>query len=109
MANNTAQSRSTFLVCGEALFDVFIGSEDDQALHLDARLGGSPFNVAVGLSRLSQPAAFFSGLSTDMLGRRLASALTREGVNIDLVQRFDAPTTLGLVELGAEGVPQYAF
>ena len=109
MANNTAQSRSTFLVCGEALVDVFIGSEDDQALHLDARLGGSPFNVAVGLSRLSQPAAFFSGLSTDMLGRRLASALTREGVNIDLVQRFDAPTTLGLVELGAEGVPQYAF
>lgn len=98
-----------FLVCGEALFDVFIGSEDGQALHLDARLGGSPFNVAVGLARLSQPVSFFCGLSTDMLGERLARALTAEGVNIDLAPRFDAPTTLGLVELGAHGVPQYAF
>ena len=98
-----------FLVCGEALFDVFIGSEDDQALHLDARLGGSPYNVAVGLARLSKPVAFFGGLSTDMLGQRLARALEREGVNIELALRFDAPTTLGLVELGGEGVPQYAF
>ena len=107
--SDTRRSPATFLVCGEALFDVFIGSEDDHALHLDARLGGSPFNVAVGLSRLSQPVAFYCGLSTDMLGQRLASALKREGVNIDLAPHFDAPTTLGLVELGDDGVPQYAF
>ncbi|MBR0568717.1 carbohydrate kinase [Azoarcus sp. L1K30] len=98
-----------FLVCGEALFDVFIGSEDDQALHLDARLGGSPYNVAVGLARLAQPVAFFGGLSTDMLGERLARALAREGVNTTLAPRFDAPTTLGLIELGEAGVPRYAF
>lgn len=109
MTNESTPSNATFLVCGEALFDVFLGSEDNQSLHLDARLGGSPFNVAVGLARLAQPVAFFGGLSSDMLGKRLERALTREGVDTSLALHFNAPTTLGLIELGAEGVPQYAF
>jgi fructokinase len=98
-----------FLVCGEALFDVFIGSQTDAALHLDARAGGSPFNVAVGLARLGQPVAFLCGLSSDMLGERLADTLRREGVDTRLCPRLDAPTTLGLVELDGQGVPRYAF
>lgn len=98
-----------FLVCGEALFDVFIGAETDHALHLDARPGGSPFNVAVGLARLGQPVAFLSGLAQDMLGDRLARVLAREGVDTAPCPRFDAPTTLGMVELDAAGVPRYAF
>ncbi|HJV24727.1 MAG TPA: carbohydrate kinase [Aromatoleum sp.] len=98
-----------FLVCGEALFDVFIGSETDNALHLDARPGGSPFNVAIGLARLGQPVAFMSGIAKDMLGDRLVRTLTREGVDTAPCPRFDAPTTLGMVELDAAGVPHYAF
>lgn len=98
-----------FLVCGEALFDVFVGHGDQHALHLDARPGGSPFNVAVGLARLGQPVAFFGGLGRDMLGERLLAALAAEGVDTSLAPQFDAPTTLGLVELGAAGVPRYAF
>ena len=110
-----------FLVCGEALFDVFIASErpqetsstsprdTDHALHLDARAGGSPFNVAVGLARLGQPVAFLSGLARDMLGERLARTLRREDVDTRLGPLFDAPTTLGMVELDAAGVPRYAF
>lgn len=109
MPANLESSNPKFLVCGESLFDVFIGNEEKQALHLDARLGGSPFNVAVGLARLSQPTAFFGGLSRDMLGERLARALEQEGVSIALAPRFDAPTTLGLVEMDARGVPRYAF
>ncbi|TAH46127.1 MAG: carbohydrate kinase [Betaproteobacteria bacterium] len=98
-----------FLVCGEALFDVFIGDETDNALHLDARAGGSPFNVAVGLARLGQPVAFLSGLAKDMLGERLVRTLKREAVDTRLCPLFDAPTTLGMVELDAAGVPRYAF
>jgi len=98
-----------FLVCGEALFDVFIGSETDNALHLDARPGGSPFNVAVGLARLGQPVAFLSGLARDMLGERLVRTLVREGVDTRPSPLFDAPTTLGMVELSSDGVPRYAF
>ncbi len=48
-----------FLVCGEALMDVFASGETPTGLTLDARVGGSPFNVAVGLARLQQPVAFF--------------------------------------------------
>lgn len=98
-----------FLVCGEALFDVFIGGESNRALHLDAHPGGSPFNVAIGLARLAQPVSFLGGIARDMLGDRLVGALDAEGVGTGLLSRFDAPTTLGMVELSAAGVPRYAF
>lgn len=98
-----------FLVCGEALFDVYIGSETGRVLQLEAHPGGSPFNVAIGLARLAQPVSFFGGLARDMLGDRLRKVLAAEGVGTDTVTGFDAPTTLGMVELGADGVPRYAF
>ena len=47
-----------FVVCGEALFDVFAVDDTATGMALDARIGGSPFNVAVGLRRLGQPVAF---------------------------------------------------
>ncbi|WP_306029767.1 carbohydrate kinase [Stappia sp. MMSF_3263] len=96
------------LVCGEALFDLF-AEEDGERLTLDARIGGSPFNVAVGLARLETPAAYFGGLSRDFLGRRLKAALEREGVDTSLVVDSDAPTTLSLVGLDAVGSPAYSF
>ena len=98
-----------FLVCGEALMDVFVAGDSATGLTLDARVGGSPFNVAVGLARLGQPAALFAGLSQDFLGERLLRALEAEGVGTSAVQRIAAPTTLGLVGLDAQGVPSYAF
>ncbi|SMF29547.1 fructokinase [Tistlia consotensis] len=97
-----------FLVCGEALWDLF-AVEAEHSLRFDARIGGSPFNVAVGLARLGQPAALFTGISTDRLGTRLVEALDREGVATDLLVRSARPSTLSLVDLGADGVPVYAF
>lgn len=97
------------VVCGEALMDVFVGAETPTGLALDARVGGSPFNVAQGLARLGQPVAFFAALSSGPLGERLLRSLTDEGVNTACLQRVDAPTTLGLVGLDAAGVPAYAF
>lgn len=98
-----------FLVCGEALFDVFATSETPAGLSMDARIGGSPFNVAVGLARLGQPVAFLSQVSRGFLGERLMRALASEGVDTSAVQRSDAPTTLSLVGVDARGVPAYAF
>jgi fructokinase len=98
-----------FLVCGEALMDVFVVGETDGGLTLDARVGGSPFNVAVGLARLGQPVALFTGLSQDFLGERLLRSLQAEGVATTALHRPNAPTTLGLVGLDAAGVPAYAF
>lgn len=97
------------VVCGEALMDVFAGADTASGLALDARVGGSPFNVAVGLARLGRPVAFLGGISQDFLGARLVHALSSEGVSTASVLRVDAPTTLGLVGLDADGVPAYAF
>ena len=98
-----------FVVCGEALMDVFGGADSAHGLLLDARIGGSPLNVAIGLARLAQPVAFFGAVSTGFLGQRLMRALRDEGVATDAVARLDAPTTLGLVGLDESGVPSYAF
>lgn len=97
------------LVCGEALMDVFSEQETASGLVLDARVGGSPFNVAVGLARMGQPVAFFGGLSEGFLGNRLRKALVAENVDIGFSPVVDAPTTLGLVGLLDDGSASYAF
>ncbi|MEK8030357.1 carbohydrate kinase [Ideonella sp. DXS29W] len=98
-----------FVVCGEALFDVFAAGDTPAGLSLDGRIGGSPFNVAMGLARLAQPVAFFGGISNGFLGARLMRALEDEGIGTQLVQRREAPTTLSLVGVDARGVPSYSF
>ncbi|MGF1551901.1 MAG: carbohydrate kinase [Paracoccaceae bacterium] len=98
-----------FVVCGEALWDLFGRDDGAGGLAFEARIGGSPFNVAVGLARLGRPAALFGGLSTDRLGERLAGALAAEGVSTALLKRTARPTTLSMVETDAAGSPVYAF
>ena len=98
-----------FVVCGEALMDVFANGDTPTGLALDARIGGSPFNVAMGLARLGQPVAFFGGVSRGFVGERLMRALREEGIVTQTVVELDAPTTLGLVGLDGNGVPSYSF
>lgn len=98
-----------FVVCGEALMDVFSTGPTPTGVGMDARIGGSPFNVAVGLARLEQPVAFFGGVSSGFLGERLVAAMQAERVDTRALHVSAAPTTLGLVGLDAAGVPSYAF
>ncbi|NNM56838.1 carbohydrate kinase [Acidocella sp.] len=101
-----------FLVCGEALFDMFAhggGEGGDGALNFAAHRGGSPYNVAVGLARLGSPSGFFTGISTDFFGDMLFAALAREGVCADYIVRKPNPTTLSFVLLDAAGTPRYTF
>jgi fructokinase len=97
------------VVSGEALMDVFPASSTASGLMLDARIGGSPLNVALGLARLAQPVAFFGALSEGWLGDRLLQALQDEQVSTACTVRLNAPTTLSLVGLNAQGVPKYDF
>jgi fructokinase len=108
-AQKVGKERVMFVVCGEALMDVFGGADTPGGVMLDARIGGSPLNVAIGLARLAQPVAFFGALSTGFLGQRLMRALRDEGVALDCVARVDAPTTLGLVGVDEAGVASYSF
>ena len=98
-----------FIVCGEALFDVFATGDTPTGIGFDGRIGGSPFNVALGLARLGQAVGFCGGIGTGFAGERLMRALADEGIRADAVARLDAPTTLSLIGLDARGVPSYAF
>src|ERR1700709_2866278 len=98
-----------FMVCGEALMDVFGESETPHGVRLDARVGGSPFNVAVGLARLGQPVGFLGAISHGFLGQRIRRALAAEGVDLSNLSFVDAPTTLGLVGLDDAGSASYDF
>ncbi len=101
-----------YVVCGEALFDFFAqadSNEQPNQVGFKAIAGGSPFNVAVGLRRLGVDAGLFAGLSTDYLGKRLKQVLLNEGVSDQYWLEIDAPTTLAMVALDANGVPAYSF
>ncbi|HEY8977178.1 MAG TPA: carbohydrate kinase [Burkholderiaceae bacterium] len=98
-----------FVVAGEALMDVFTGATTPTGIVLDARIGGSPLNVAFGFARMGRPVAFLGGISSGELGGRLLDALRAEGVSLDAVHRSGAPTTISLVGVDAKGVPEYAF
>lgn len=97
------------VVCGEALFDVFNDGDTGDGYALSARVGGSPFNLAIGLARLDVPPMFFGGLSNDMFGRKLAATLEGEGVDLSCAPRPAAATALVTVDVDAAGVPAYTL
>jgi len=97
------------VVCGEALMDVFDAGATTTGQALDARIGGSPYNVALGLARLGQPVAFCGAVANGFLGERLMRSLADEGIDRSLVQRVDAPTSICVIGLDARGVPAYDF
>lgn len=98
-----------FLICGEALFDFFGDNTPGDSVDFDARIGGSPFNVAMGLARLGEEAGFFGGISRDALGERLVEKFRSEGVSERYILRTDYLTTLSLVQKDAHGSPAYTF
>ena len=98
------------LVCGEALYDLFLTDGDSQGVvAIEASPGGSPFNAAIGLARLGQAVGFFSSISTDVFGERLVRLLRREGVYDGYVRRSPAPSTLSIVGAGPQGTTHYSF
>jgi fructokinase len=93
-------------VIGEALVDIVETGDDEPRL---ARPGGSPYNVALGLARLEQPAAFVGRISTDPLGTILRNHATRSGVDLSLCADAPEPSTVALVELDHSGSARYRF
>ncbi|MFV0359320.1 carbohydrate kinase family protein [Tropicimonas sp.] len=96
------------LCAGEALIDMLprMSTANEHAFAPVA--GGSVFNTAIALGRLGAPVKFFTGLSTDLFGRKLEGALLASGVDYTLCARSDRATTLAFVEL-TDGHAKYAF
>ena len=98
----------TILVCGEALVDMFVREAPD-GLKAELALGGSPFNVAIGLARLGTEASFLGCLSRDVFGTALRARLAAENVDLAYAIQSDRLSTLSVVSLEATGHPAYAF
>jgi fructokinase len=101
------------LVCGEALIDLFVdmagGATARSAIPARAVPGGSPMNVAIGLSRLGVASSFFGGLSDDGFGQRLAALLESENVSLEAAPRLARRTTISVVVTDGRGHPAYSF
>lgn len=96
------------LSCGEALIDMLPRTSTTGEACFAPYAGGAVFNTAIALGRLGAPSAFFSGVSTDMLGEILADTLTASKVDTQYLARSSRPTTVAFVKL-VDGQATYAF
>jgi fructokinase len=72
--------------------------------------GGSPANVAVGISRLGARAAFLGVVGEDEFGHFLKGALAAEGVDVSRMrQTREGKTGLVFISLDAEGNRSFSF
>lgn len=93
------------VVCGETVVDlVQAGPRSWTSLP-----GGSPANVAVGLSRLEVPTGLLARLAGDAFGQLLRGHLEDAGVDLSLAVAAVEPPTLAVVSLDPAGVASYAF
>lgn len=93
----------TIAVLGEALIDFLLSEDGSYRPHL----GGSPYNVAIGLARQGMAVSYLSALSDDSFGDQLKASLLREGVQLSLERRSLWPTSLALVTVNEAGQPSY--
>src|SRR5258708_26875633 len=89
---------------GEGLIDFVprdVSLQKEKGLATDFRLypGGSIFNVARGITRLEQHAAFAGELSDDFFGQHLLKVLQADGVNTRFVSTTSAPSALAFAAL----------
>ncbi|MDP3263061.1 MAG: carbohydrate kinase [Tabrizicola sp.] len=96
------------LSCGEALIDMLPRTSTLGEACFAPYAGGAVFNTAIALGRLGAPSAFFSGVSTDMLGEILADTLAASKVDTSMLARSARPTTVAFVKL-VNGQATYAF
>ena len=96
------------LSCGEALIDMLPRTTTLGEPAFSPYAGGAVFNTAIALGRLGAPSAFFSGISTDMLGEILTETLEASKVDTQFCARSGRPTTVAFVKL-VDGQATYAF
>ncbi|MFK7733993.1 MAG: carbohydrate kinase [Pseudomonadales bacterium] len=102
MSVKELQSKAHVAILGEALIDFIMGDDGAYRPHL----GGSPYNVAIGLARQGLSVSYLSPFSDDVFGNQLHNSLSDEGVVTPNERRSLWPTSLALVTL-EEGLPSY--
>jgi fructokinase len=93
------------LVIGEALIDIVEREGQVTGEHV----GGSPLNVAVGLSRLGRGVDFLTHIGDDARGRRIVEYVKQSGVQLVSGSKTAEQTPTALATLDANGSAQYVF
>jgi fructokinase len=88
------------LVVGEALVDVVAGV---------AHPGGSPLNVAVGLSRLGMSTTLHTRIGADEFGVLVQRHAEASGVRLTPDSVDARPTSVAAARIGADGAAEYEF
>ncbi|GAB2718567.1 carbohydrate kinase family protein [Kitasatospora kifunensis] len=94
-----------FLVIGESVADIVRTPGRPDVPHP----GGSPANVAYGLSRLGHPTALLTQLGADPVGELITAHLRSAGVELLTDRRQAAATPSAIVTLDAQGRASYTF
>jgi fructokinase len=103
-ASASAASANPLLVIGEVLVDVVIDAGGTVTEHV----GGSPANVAMGLSRLGHDATLCTCVGSDARGQLCRDHLEAQGVRVQ-VRATTEPTSVATATLDASGAAAYAF
>lgn len=101
------QKNSTIQVAtaGEALIDLIAGADG----RFEPCLGGAVYNLTRALARQGVETLYLNPLSKDRFGRQLAAALAQDGVHLANPEPVQQVTSLAVVNLDANGHPDYAF
>ncbi len=92
---------ASFVSFGEALTDMIRVGHD----HWRSRSGGSPWNVAIGMSRLGQLSAFAGGISKDPFGQAIWQASADASLDLRFIQQFaKSPLVAYVHQVGSAGV-----
>jgi fructokinase len=93
-------------VIGEAIIDLIPAAGPRRYV---ACPGGSPYNVAVGLSRLGLNTALMARLADTAFGRLLRDQAVAEGIADAAAPRATEPASLAVVSLNAAAQASYDF
>jgi fructokinase len=91
-------------VIGETLIDEVVRPGQEAVPHV----GGSPMNVAIGLSRLGHPVQFLGRFGKDAYGAMVAAHLKDNDVMVP-VAPDELPTSIARAVLGDDGAASYEF
>lgn len=93
-------------VIGEALIDLVPGQKPSW---YEAKPGGSPFNVAIGLARLGHRTTLMARLADDSFGDLLRGHAAAENIDLGYAPVATEPTTLAVVGLDRDARASYSF
>jgi fructokinase len=93
-------------VIGEALIDLVPGTSPGC---YQAKPGGSPFNVAIGLARLGHRTTLMARLADDPFGDLLREHAAAENIDLGCAPLAAEPTTLAVVGLDRDARASYSF